>query len=95
MTQNKIKIVILGASGYAGGDLIRMLSSHKNVDIVALSANAKSGVNPSQAHSSLFNTNLPTCLFFLFQYHFSQEVLPFFVAHFFQVLIHFHFLLKL
>ena len=59
MTQNKIKVVILGASGYAGGDLIRMLSSHKNVDIVALSANAKSGISPSKTHSSLFNTNLP------------------------------------
>ena len=51
MTQNKIKVVILGASGYAGCDLIRMLSSHKNVDIVALSANAKSGISPSKTHS--------------------------------------------
>lgn len=59
MIQDKIKVAILGASGYTGGDLIRMLLSHKNVDIVALSANAKSGMSPSQAHASLFNTNLP------------------------------------
>ena len=35
MTQSK-KIAILGASGYTGAELVRLISSHPFMDIVAL-----------------------------------------------------------
>ena len=37
------RIAVLGASGYTGADLVRLALGHPNVEIVALSANAKAG----------------------------------------------------
>ena len=54
-----IKIAVLGASGYTGGDLIRILLNHNNADIVALSANSKLGKNPSDVHAALYHADLP------------------------------------
>ena len=54
-----IKIAVLGASGYTGGDLLRILLNHNNADIVALSANTKLGMNPADIHSALYNADLP------------------------------------
>jgi Acetylglutamate semialdehyde dehydrogenase len=54
MNQNKINIAVLGASGYTGGDLIKILLNHDYVNISALSANSKLGMNPSNVHASLF-----------------------------------------
>lgn len=38
-----VRIAVLGASGYTGADLVRLALGHPNLDIVALSANAKAG----------------------------------------------------
>lgn len=38
-----LRIAVLGASGYTGADLVRLALGHPNVEIVALSANAKAG----------------------------------------------------
>ena len=59
MTKNKINIAILGASGYTGGDLIRLLLGHDKVNISTLSANSNEGFNPSQIHHALFDSELP------------------------------------
>lgn len=59
MTKNKINIAILGASGYTGGDLIRLLLGHDKVNISTLSANSNEGLNPSQIHHALLGSNLP------------------------------------
>ena len=59
MNQNKINIAVLGASGYTGGDLIKILLNHNNANIFALSAHSKLGMNPSDVHASLFNAKLP------------------------------------
>ena len=59
MTKNKINIAILGASGYTGGDLIRLLLGHDKANISALSANSNEGLNPSQIHHALLDSNLP------------------------------------
>ncbi|MGI4879877.1 MAG: N-acetyl-gamma-glutamyl-phosphate reductase [Janthinobacterium lividum] len=40
---NKVRIAVLGASGYTGADLVRLALTHPQVEIVALSANAKAG----------------------------------------------------
>jgi N-acetyl-gamma-glutamyl-phosphate reductase len=42
MTQ-KIRIAVLGASGYTGADLVRLALTHPTVEIVALAANQKAG----------------------------------------------------
>jgi N-acetyl-gamma-glutamyl-phosphate reductase len=38
-----VRIAVLGASGYTGADLVRLALSHPDIEIVALSANAKAG----------------------------------------------------
>jgi len=59
MTKDKINIAILGASGYTGGDLIRLLLGHGKVNITTLSADSNEGLNPSQIHHALLDSNLP------------------------------------
>jgi N-acetyl-gamma-glutamyl-phosphate reductase len=59
MTKDKINIAILGASGYTGGELIRLLLGHDKVNISTLSANSNEGLNPSQIHHALLDSNLP------------------------------------
>ena len=39
----KLRIAVLGASGYTGADLVRLALTHPQVEIAALSANAKAG----------------------------------------------------
>jgi len=45
---DKIRIAVLGASGYTGADLVRLALTHPRVEIAALAANAKAG-QPMQA----------------------------------------------
>lgn len=40
---NKLRIAVLGASGYTGADLVRLALTHPRIEIVALSANASAG----------------------------------------------------
>ncbi len=40
---SKIRIAVLGASGYTGADLVRLALTHPQVEIVALAANQKAG----------------------------------------------------
>ena len=35
----KIKTVIVGASGYIGGEAVRLLLGHPNIDLVAVTGN--------------------------------------------------------
>ena len=55
----KIKIAILGASGYTGSELIRILINHPHVEIAALIANSNSGQKISQLYPHLENLDLP------------------------------------
>lgn len=43
MTSRPAKIAILGASGYTGAELVRLLSRHSGVEIVAMTADRKAG----------------------------------------------------
>jgi len=56
MTHN---IAILGASGYTGAELIRLIATHPDIDIAALSANAKAGQRMAQVFPHLRHLNLP------------------------------------
>lgn len=55
----KLKIAIIGASGYTGAELIRILLNHKKVEIAALIANSNAGQEISQLYPHLIHYNLP------------------------------------
>lgn len=53
------KVAILGASGYTGAELIRILLNHKKVEIVSLCANSNAGQKIEQLYPHLIHYNLP------------------------------------
>ena len=54
-----IKIAIIGASGYTGLELIRILLNHPKVEIEALIANANAGRKIEELYNHLTYVNLP------------------------------------
>ena len=55
----KIRIGVLGASGYTGADLVRLAARHPNVEIVALTANTHAGKAMAEVFPHLFMLDLP------------------------------------
>ncbi len=55
----KLQIAIIGASGYTGAELIRILLNHKKVEIVELIANSNAGQNIEQLYPHLIHYGLP------------------------------------
>ncbi len=53
-------IVILGASGYTGAELVRLLAGHPEMRIVALSADRKAGLAYGEVFPHLRHLQLPT-----------------------------------
>ena len=53
------KTAILGASGYTGAELIRLIATHPDIEIAALSANAKAGQRMAQVFPHLRHLDLP------------------------------------
>ncbi len=53
------KIAILGASGYTGAELIRLISGHPNMGIVALSGERKAGMAMADVFPHLRHMDLP------------------------------------
>ena len=56
MTHN---IAILGASGYTGAELIRLIANHPNMQIKALAANSKAGQQMADVFPHLRHLDLP------------------------------------
>jgi N-acetyl-gamma-glutamyl-phosphate reductase len=56
---NKIRIGVLGASGYTGADLVRLAARHPNVEIVALTANTHAGKQMAEVFPHLGMLDLP------------------------------------
>ncbi|MEP3346045.1 MAG: N-acetyl-gamma-glutamyl-phosphate reductase [Litoreibacter sp.] len=54
------KIAILGASGYTGAELVRLISSHPSIEIAALSADRKAGMEMADVFPHLRHLALPT-----------------------------------
>ncbi|OUS34922.1 N-acetyl-gamma-glutamyl-phosphate reductase [Rhodobacterales bacterium 56_14_T64] len=54
------KIAILGASGYTGAELVRLISQHPKIEITALSADRKAGMEMAQVFPHLRHLPLPT-----------------------------------
>ncbi|WP_438356977.1 N-acetyl-gamma-glutamyl-phosphate reductase [Cystobacter fuscus] len=58
---NRIRIAVLGASGYTGADLVRLALGHPRMEITALSANAKAGQTMADIWPHFFpHPRLPT-----------------------------------
>ena len=53
------KIAILGASGYTGAELIRLIATHPNMDVVALSGDRKAGQPVASVYPHLRHLDLP------------------------------------
>ncbi|GKY88947.1 N-acetyl-gamma-glutamyl-phosphate reductase [Sinisalibacter aestuarii] len=53
------KIAILGASGYTGAELVRIIATHPTMEIVALSADRKAGMEMSDVYPHLRAYALP------------------------------------
>ncbi|WP_119304218.1 N-acetyl-gamma-glutamyl-phosphate reductase [Dongia deserti] len=60
MASNKLRVAILGASGYTGAELVRLLSRHPQVDIVALTADRQAGKPAADVFPQLQLLDLPT-----------------------------------
>ncbi len=58
-TTKKIRAAILGASGYTGAELIRLLVRHPNVDIVLMTADRKAGQPLETVYPHLTGLGLP------------------------------------
>ena len=53
------KIAILGASGYTGAELVRIIATHPGMNIVALAANSKAGQSMGTVFPHLRHLDLP------------------------------------
>src|SRR3546814_8516854 len=53
------KAAILGASGYTGAELIRLLATHGHIEIAALSADRKAGQKLGDVFSHLRHLDVP------------------------------------
>ncbi|SEW15168.1 N-acetyl-gamma-glutamyl-phosphate reductase [Cognatiyoonia koreensis] len=56
MTYN---VAILGASGYTGAELVRLISTHPDLKIVGLSGNSKAGMTMAEVFPHLRHLDLP------------------------------------
>lgn len=52
-------IAILGASGYTGAELVRLIATHPNLRIMALSGNSKAGLQMADVFPHLRHLDLP------------------------------------
>jgi N-acetyl-gamma-glutamyl-phosphate reductase len=51
---SKIKVGIIGGAGYTGGELLRILINHPNVEIAFVHSNSNAGNSISDVHTDLF-----------------------------------------
>lgn len=47
------RVAVAGASGYAGGEVLRLLAGHPDVEIVAATAHAQAGAKLAEVHPNL------------------------------------------
>lgn len=62
MTDRKIRVGILGASGYTGADLIRLVCRHPNIEIVFATADRKAGRPLAEVFPHLGRLQVPNLI---------------------------------
>ena len=62
MSDVKVKVGILGASGYTGAELVRILAHHAAAEIVLLTADRRAGRPFGEVFPHLAHLNLPTMI---------------------------------
>ena len=55
----KTKIAILGASGYTGAELVRLIATHPTMEIAALTADRKAGQKMTSVYPQFRHLDLP------------------------------------
>src|SRR3954462_3884134 len=55
---SRIRVAVAGASGYAGGELLRLLAGHPEFDLVAATAHSQAGTHLSSVHPQLAGLDL-------------------------------------
>ena len=55
----KHKLAIIGASGYTGAELIRLIETHPKMEVTALVGNTRAGSSMSDIFSHLSHIELP------------------------------------
>lgn len=75
---NKIKAGIIGAAGYTGGELIRLLLNHPNAEIVFAQSGSNAGNYVHKVHADLVGE---TDLKFTAAHHFDVDVIFFCAGH--------------
>ncbi|MEV4621904.1 N-acetyl-gamma-glutamyl-phosphate reductase [Asanoa sp. NPDC049573] len=53
-----IRVAVAGASGYAGGELVRLIAGHPELDLVAVTAHSQAGAPLSAVHPQLAGLGL-------------------------------------
>jgi N-acetyl-gamma-glutamyl-phosphate reductase len=53
-----IRVAVAGASGYAGGELLRLLAGHPEFDLVAATAHSRAGTHVTAVHPQLTGLDL-------------------------------------
>lgn len=56
---DRIRVGVLGASGYTGADLVRLAARHPRIEIVALTANSHAGKPMKEVFKHLSHVSLP------------------------------------
>ncbi len=77
-TLNKIKIGIVGGAGYTGGEMLRILLNHPNVEIAFVHSNSNAGNYVYEVHTDLFGD---TDLKFASELSYDIDVLFLCVGH--------------
>ena len=62
MNDVKVKVGILGANGYTGAELVRILAHHDAAEIVLLTADRRAGRPFGEVFPHLAHLNLPTMI---------------------------------
>lgn len=52
------RVAVAGASGYAGGELVRLLAAHPDLEVVSVTANSNAGRTLASVHPHLASIDL-------------------------------------
>ncbi|MGN6794541.1 MAG: N-acetyl-gamma-glutamyl-phosphate reductase [Streptosporangiaceae bacterium] len=62
-----MRVAVVGASGYAGGELLRLISGHPDLDLVMATADSNAGKSVADVHANL--AGLPSLANLIFEPH--------------------------